>query len=87
MTKRFTDMDLWAGIGSLGWAAAIQLLQVPQLASLISAEAAAAFAALALGRWYNRHRDRNGTVKVKASESSDSVSGTVERRTPKDDEQ
>ena len=54
--KRFLDVDLLAGLGSIGFGVAGQW--VAQLAALVSPPIAVAFGMMALGRWYNRHRPR-----------------------------
>ena len=56
------NVDLLAGLGSGAWAVAAVF--VGELGGIVSTEAAAAFAVVALGRWYNdaRKAARGGDV-------------------------
>lgn len=59
MAKLLT-VDLLATLGAGAWAVTAHLW-LPELAELVSVEAAGAFALLAAGRWYHGQRRRKKT--------------------------
>lgn len=53
----FFSRDLWAGAGALAWASMCMQRPDLNLDAIVSQEAAAAFAVVALGFWYGGHRN------------------------------
>jgi len=55
--KSFAHVDFLGGAAAAGWAVGAQYVQ--ELNNIVSWEAAAAFAVLALGRWVGNLRKKN----------------------------